>query len=127
MQLNLTLFSNIGNVDAIILAVLFSTIIEEVLTQVVSHTTSFDVWLVLETKFFSQSCARIIQLRTDLANSRIGALSANNYFMQIKHLTDELAIAGQALKCDEVITYLLTGLIMIMIPLSPQFLPARIQ
>lgn len=32
------------------------------------------------------------------------------YFMQIKRYTDELAIVGQSLICDEILTYLLTGL-----------------
>jgi len=59
--------------DAIIVAILFSTISENVLIQVVSHTTSAAIWSALAKSFSSQSCARVIQLRTEFINTRKGA------------------------------------------------------
>ncbi|KAF5445394.1 hypothetical protein F2P56_034445 [Juglans regia] len=96
--------------DTIVLAVLFSAITEPILVQVVSHKTSAKVWQALETSFSSQSRARIIQLRTELTTARKGALSASDYFMQIKRYTDELAIIGHPLSCDKIVTYILAGL-----------------
>ena len=55
--------------DAIIVAILFSTISENVLIQVVSHTTSAVIWCALAKSFSSQSRARVIQLRTELVNT----------------------------------------------------------
>ncbi|KAL6321796.1 hypothetical protein AAG906_035491 [Vitis piasezkii] len=49
-----------------------------------------------------------IQIRTQLANARKGALSANAYFLSIKRMADELA--GQPLKPDDIITYVLARL-----------------
>jgi len=96
--------------DAIIVAILFSTISENVLIQVVSHTTSAAIWSALAKSFSSQSRAWVIQLRTELINTRKGAQSAHDFFMQVKCMTDELAVAGHALHCDEIISYLLSGL-----------------
>jgi len=64
----------------------------------------------LAKSFSSQSRARVIQLRTELINTHKGAQSAHDFFMQVKRMTDELAVAGHALHCDEIISYLLSGL-----------------
>jgi len=96
--------------DAIIVAFLFSIISENVLIQVVSHTTSAAIWCALAKSFSSQSRARVIHLRTELVNTRKGAQSAHDFFIQIKSMTDELAFAGHALHFDEIISYLLSGL-----------------
>nr|TKS11759.1 hypothetical protein D5086_0000070570 [Populus alba] len=89
---------------------MFSTISENVLIQVVSHTTSAAIWCALAKSFSSQSHARVIQLRTELVNTRKGSQSAHDFFMQIKRMTDELVIVDHALHYDEIISYLLSGL-----------------
>jgi len=83
--------------DAIIVVILFSTISENVLIQVVSHTTSAAIWSALANSFSSQSCARVIQLCIELVNTRKGAQSAHDFFMQVKRMTDELAVVVHAL------------------------------
>jgi len=75
-----------------------------------SYTTSREVWLALERTFSSISHAKDVQIRTQLANVRKGALSANEYFLSIKRLADELALAGQPLTADDIITYVLARL-----------------
>ena len=67
--------------DAIIVAIIFSTISENVLIQVVSYTTSAAIWCALAKSFSSQSRARVIQLRTELVNTRKGSQSAHDFFM----------------------------------------------
>ena len=62
-----------------------------------SYTTSREVWLALERDFSSLSRAKVIQIRTQLANARKGALTANEFFLSIKRMADELALAGQPL------------------------------
>ena len=73
-----------------------------------SYTTSREVWLALERTFSFISRAKAIQIRTQLANARKDALSANAYFLSIKRMSDELA--GQPLKPDDIITYAFAGL-----------------
>jgi hypothetical protein len=75
-----------------------------------SYTTSREVWLALERNFSSLSRAKVIQIRTQLANSRKGALRANEFFLLIKRMADELALAGQPLTNDDIITYIVPEL-----------------
>jgi hypothetical protein len=37
-------------------------------------------------------------------------MTAKDYFLSIKRMADELALAGQPLKSDEILTYILAGL-----------------
>lgn len=96
--------------DSLILSTLMSSMTESVLAQIISYTTAHQVWQALETNFSSQSRARTIQVRTQLANAKKGSRSANDYFLMIKRLADELAMAGQSLSCDDIISYILAGL-----------------
>lgn len=96
--------------DSLILSTLMSSMTEGVLAQIISYSTAQQVWHALETNFSSQSRARTIQVRTQLANAKKGNQSANDYFLMIKRLADELAMAGQALCCDDIISYILAGL-----------------
>ncbi|KAA8522693.1 hypothetical protein F0562_009145 [Nyssa sinensis] len=96
--------------DNLILSALISSLTEGVLAQVVNHTTSSAVWHALDKNFSSCSRARTVQIRTQLAIATKGGKSATDYFLFIKKLTDELAVAGQPLTCDDVITYILAGL-----------------
>jgi len=67
--------------DDIIVVILFSIILENILIQMVSHTTSAAIWCALAKSFSSQSHARVIQLRTELVNTRKGAQSAHDFFI----------------------------------------------
>ena len=75
-----------------------------------SYTTSREVWLALERTFSSISRAKTIQICTQLANARKGALFTNAYFLSIKRMVDELTLVGQPLKPNDIITYVLVRL-----------------
>ena len=96
--------------DSLILSTLMSSMTESVLAQIVAYDTSHQVWQALETNFSSKSRARTIQIRAQLATAKKTNQSANEYFLFIKKLTDELAMAGQPLRNDEIISYILAGL-----------------
>ncbi|KAA8544158.1 hypothetical protein F0562_022206 [Nyssa sinensis] len=96
--------------DALILSAIMSTLTEPIVAQIASQHTSYDAWHALEQTFASQSKARVVHLRSQLSNIRKGSQTTTNYFYSVKKITDELAIVGQTLLCDDVITYVLTGL-----------------
>ncbi|KAA8531224.1 hypothetical protein F0562_005862 [Nyssa sinensis] len=96
--------------DNLILSTLMSSLTEGVLAQVVTHTTSSAVWHALDENFSSPSRARTVQICTQLATATKGSKSATEYFLFIKKLTDELAVAGQPMSCEDVLTYVLAGL-----------------
>ena len=81
-----------------------------VLTQMVFYTTSHVVWQALAIHFSSQSKTCIIHIHTQLATIKKGTHYANEYFLSIKKLTNELVVAGRSLHYDEIITYVLIGL-----------------
>jgi hypothetical protein len=87
-----------------------TSLIEDVLSQVMSYTTSKDVWLALQRNLSSISRAKVVQLRTQLAIAHKRAMTAKDYFLSIKRMADELAFAGQPLKSNEILTYVLAGL-----------------
>ena len=75
-----------------------------------SYNTSKEVWLALQQNFSSISRAKAVQIRTQLATARKGAKSAKDFFLSIKRMADDLALAGQPLKNEEILTYVLAGL-----------------
>jgi histone deacetylase 1/2 len=94
--------------DNLILSTLMTSLSEPILAQVVNYTTSKDVWYALEDTFSSRSRARTLQIRTQLATATKG--NQTEYFNSIKRLTDELAVAGNPLDHDDILTYILAGL-----------------
>jgi hypothetical protein len=96
--------------DSLILATINASLTEDVFTQIMSYTTSHEVWLALKRTFSSISRAKTIWIRTQLENVCKGALSVNAYFLSIKQMADKLALVGQPLIADDIITYVLMGL-----------------
>jgi hypothetical protein len=60
------------------------SLLNEVLHDVLSATTSKQAWDILQRMFALASRARAIQLRVDLATSKKHDLSAADYFRKIK-------------------------------------------
>ena len=78
----------------LILSTLMSFMTESVLTLVIFYTTSHVVWQAIVIHFSSQFKACIIHIRTQLATIKKGNQYANEYFLSIKKLTDELVVAS---------------------------------
>nr|TKS13876.1 hypothetical protein D5086_0000048730 [Populus alba] len=83
---------------------------EPILAQVVNYTTSKVAWNALDDTFSSRSYAHILQIHTQLTTETKDNKSTIDYFHFIKKLVDELAVAGQPLSHDDIITYVLAGL-----------------
>ena len=96
--------------DNLILSTLMTSLSEPILAQVVTYTSSKTVWNALDDTFSSRSRAHILQIHTQLAIAIKGSKTTTNYFHYIKRLTNELAVAGQPLNHDDIITYILAGL-----------------
>ncbi|KAJ0971876.1 hypothetical protein J5N97_019835 [Dioscorea zingiberensis] len=96
--------------DQFVLGALLSSLSEEILSQVLSLTTSFEVWSTMERMFSSHSRARIVQIRLQLSTIQKKELSVADYFNKVKSLTDTLSAIGQPLQEEEIISYMLAGL-----------------
>jgi hypothetical protein len=77
--------------DKLILNTLILTLTEPILAHVVGLKTSREVWLTLERLFASESKARVMQLRYQLATLKKGALPIVDYFQKAKMLAQTLA------------------------------------
>jgi hypothetical protein len=96
--------------DQMILSTITSSLSDEVLLQVYTATTSAAIWTALQTSFASQSRAKLVHLRTQLASTRKNELTAAEYYFQLKNIADELHLAGHPLPPDDFVAYLLAGL-----------------
>ena len=96
--------------DKVILSSILSTLSEAILAHVVGLKTSYDVWSTLEKMFSSQSKARIMQTRYQLATLKKGALSVADYFQKAQTLAHTLSSIEEPLKDSELISYIIVGL-----------------
>ena len=82
----------------------------EILVQVAGLDTAAAVWASVTEMFSSVSKGRIVQLRTQLAQTRKENMTGKAYFGRIKALADEMANAGKKLDDEDIISYILAGL-----------------
>ncbi|KAF5446599.1 hypothetical protein F2P56_032214 [Juglans regia] len=96
--------------DQMILSVKISTLSYNLIAQMVGHSTSQVAWSAIEKLFASQSHARVIQLRYQLATISKGASFVFYYFRKLKHLSDTMCAASAPISSDEFTSYLLVDL-----------------
>lgn len=85
--------------DQTVLSALLSSLTNDVLSQVLLLGTSREAWLALETLFSSQSRARMVQIRMQLANMKKEDQSVQDYFNKMKNLNNTLTSIGSSHMC----------------------------
>src|SRR6266540_2542598 len=95
--------------QAIMSAILSSSTIE-VAGMVRFATTSQEAWSMLSSSFASQSTARAMQIRSQLAAVKKLDSSAVTFFNKVKSLSDILTSIGKPLHPEEFTSYILDGL-----------------
>ena len=83
---------------------------DPMLTRVVGCTTSLQIWERIQSHFASQTRARVRQLKNQLKNVEKGSLSANDYLLKIKAITDALAGIGHPIDESDHIELIFDGL-----------------
>ena len=96
--------------DQIILAWLRSSLSETLLGQVVSCSTSLELWQNLQQTFSASSRARLNELRRKLQNTTKGSSSCSEFLQKMRSIADELAFIGSPLSDDDLSMYILGGL-----------------
>ncbi|KAL5732867.1 hypothetical protein ACOSQ2_032559 [Xanthoceras sorbifolium] len=97
-------------VDQLILCWLFSTLSESIFGQVTHCTTTYEMWNTLESLYFQQSKARVLQLKNEMNSTKKGALTINDYILKMKGLSESLTTVGHFMVVDDVILSILGGL-----------------
>lgn len=78
--------------------------------------TSHEVWTALAHRYASPSKSRINNLRRQLQNLRQGTQTCSDFFLGAKSIADQLALVGQPIGDEDLISYIVGGL-------SPQYNP----
>lgn len=96
--------------DQQVLSGLLTSLTPAVLGHVQLLKTSAQVWEALDRTFASRSKARIVQLRTALVKPKKRDTSMSAYYQHTKKIADTMAMIGNPLSDDEVVSYILAGL-----------------
>lgn len=89
---------------------LLASISLDMLGHVPAVPTMVEPFSTLGCMFYSQSNAKVFQVRGQLANIRKNDLSANDYFHKVNELDDTMALEGSPLAEEHDLSYLLGGL-----------------
>jgi len=82
----------------------------DILAQVASKETRFDLWTAITTLFASQSQLRITNLQIAITNTKKDSMSSSIYISRMKSLGDDLEAAGRPVSDPEMVDYVLAGL-----------------
>lgn len=73
-------------------------------------TTAAEIWKVIQDITASQSHGRVINTRMDLATTQKGSSTVVEFFIKMKALADDMAVASKKLEDEEIASYILAGL-----------------
>ncbi|KAJ3703988.1 hypothetical protein LUZ61_007693 [Rhynchospora tenuis] len=96
--------------DQMLLGWLRSSLSESLLAQVVSCTTTAELWSLLQSTFSASSQARLIELQQQLQGIKKGGSSCADYIQKLRSIADELAFIGSPVSDREMVNYTLRGL-----------------
>jgi hypothetical protein len=102
--------------DQFILSWLIASLSEKVVATVYGLNTSHEVWTALAHCYASPSKSRINNLRRQLQNLRQGTQTCSDFFLGAKSIADQLALVGQPVGDEDLLSYIVGGL-------SPQYNP----
>ncbi|KAL5763026.1 hypothetical protein ACOSP7_019290 [Xanthoceras sorbifolium] len=96
--------------DKCLLSLIFSSLTEEAMAEVVGLSTSREVWTVLENTFSHRSKTREISLKDDLQLMKRGTRSVTVYARAFKALCDQLHAIGRPIEDTDKVRWFLRGL-----------------
>ncbi|KAJ4744580.1 polyprotein [Rhynchospora pubera] len=96
--------------DQLLLGWIRSSLSESIQAQVVSCTTTLDLWNTLHKLFSSSSRAHTLDLQRQVKAANKGTSSCSEFLQHLRRLADELAFAGSPLTDDELVTAAINGL-----------------
>ncbi|KAL5563628.1 hypothetical protein UlMin_033375 [Ulmus minor] len=96
--------------DQTLLGWLYNSINVEVASEVMGNESSEDLWKALETLFGVQTRSNIVFFKKEFRRMRKGGLKMSEYLKTMKKLADNLALAGQPIGIDDLVSQVLAGL-----------------
>ncbi|CAN6469290.1 unnamed protein product [Victoria cruziana] len=96
--------------DQILVAYIPVTLSERVLQTIPDDTTTFDLWVFLANSYAQVSEARILQLKWQFQSLRKGTKSVNDFFSDMRVITDQLAAVRSPVLDKEIVQQVLGSL-----------------
>lgn len=96
--------------DQLIISTLNASLSDSMFAQVLSCTTSHEVWSTLKSLFAAQLSAHIMQTKYQLATLKKGSSTISKYFNKATLLVATLGAVGHPFSSSKFIIYLLAGL-----------------
>ena len=96
--------------DQAFLTLINSTLSPSVLSMVVGHNSTQEVWKTLEQRFTSTSRANILNLKIELHNLKKGSESISSYLQKVKNTRDKLIAVDTLIDNEELLHIILKGL-----------------
>ncbi|KAJ3698209.1 hypothetical protein LUZ61_001914 [Rhynchospora tenuis] len=96
--------------DQLLLGWIRSSLTEEIQSQMVSCTTSAELWSSLQNSFASTSKARMLDLKRQIQHTSRGSSTCSEYLLKMRKLADELAFIGAPIPDEELISNIINGL-----------------
>ncbi|XP_016647521.1 PREDICTED: uncharacterized protein LOC107880499 [Prunus mume] len=93
-----------------LLSLLIASLSDEAIEYVIGCKTARDAWLSLTDRYASVSRARINHLKTEFQTVQKGGDSVDRFLLCLKHLRDQLHVAGTKISDDDFIIAALNGL-----------------
>lgn len=103
-------FLTCKQVDSHLLSCITATLTPAVFTSVLQCSTSCEVWTLLTKRFTSLSRSHIHQLKNKLNAVSKKSLSMEDYLLQIKIISDQLALVSSPVEEEDLILIVLNGL-----------------
>lgn len=96
--------------DKFLASWLLSTVTNDILVQLTTVKTSFDIWTTIERRFSAKSTIKISSMRHALYSLKKANLSIKEYISKEKHFSDNFTAAGSFIFKQEQVSVILVGL-----------------
>ncbi|OMO69204.1 Reverse transcriptase, RNA-dependent DNA polymerase [Corchorus capsularis] len=96
--------------DKLILHVILASSSESVLPLIAASKTSCEAWKTLTKMYASRSRSRVMDLKNNLTCTKRENKLVTEYMQQMKHIANEIRMAGSTIDKDDLVLYILNGL-----------------
>jgi gag-polypeptide of LTR copia-type len=96
--------------DQLLLGWIRSSLTELIQVQVVSCSTTAEIWSNLLSTFSSSSRAKLTNIRRQLQSITKGSSACTDYLQKIRKIADELAFIGSPISDEDLVLVVLNGL-----------------
>ncbi|KAI0516057.1 hypothetical protein KFK09_008729 [Dendrobium nobile] len=96
-------------IDSNLLSALFCTVSKSIIPYIITSSTAYDAWTVLEQCLQLTSRSRVIQLKNEQYRTQMKDLSVQQYLTRIKTIVDNISASSSKIESEDVMLQILNG------------------